>query len=63
VPVDWYEDAETAWGARVDGEFQVREARDVLARWDAGQDGEPAISREKALADHLRALLAIVAGD
>ena len=41
-------------------EFQLSEARDVLARWDAGQDGCPECSREKVLADHVRALLAIV---
>lgn len=40
--------------------FQMDEARDVLARWDAGQGGEPASSREKVLADQVRALLAIV---
>jgi hypothetical protein len=40
--------------------FQLSEARDVLARWDAEQDGEPVISREKVLADQVRALLAII---
>lgn len=40
--------------------FQVREARDTLARWDAGGRnlGRPAI--EHALADHLRAVLALI---
>lgn len=65
VPVDWYEDAEAAWGARAewdagDTAFQLSEARDVLARWDAEQAGQPVISREKVLADQIRALLAIV---
>jgi hypothetical protein len=40
--------------------FEMDEARDVLARWDAEQGGEPVISREKVLADQVRALLAIV---
>jgi hypothetical protein len=41
--------------------FQLGEARDVLARWDAEQeDGEPVFSREKVLADQVRTLLAIV---
>jgi len=39
--------------------FQLSEARDVLARWDAGQGGVTVISREKVLADQVRALLAM----
>ena len=65
VPVDWYEDAEAAWGTQLERDtgaaaFQLSEARDVLARWDAEQDGDPVIGREKVLADQIRTLLAIV---
>lgn len=53
-------DAEAAHDYDESTEFQLSEARDVLARWDAGQDGCPECSREKVLANHVRALLAIV---
>lgn len=42
--------------------FQVREARSVLARWDAGRDDPDGkiYDRERVLADQVKALLVIV---
>jgi len=45
------------------GQFQVQEARAVLARWDRERDDPAAVlfyDRERVLADQLRALLAII---
>ena len=62
----WLEEFAASSGAVFPGEpgepaaFQVSEARDTLALWDRNQAGEPVTSRERVLADQVRALLAIV---
>ena len=62
----WLEEFAASIGAVFPGEpgepaaFQVNEARDTLAHWDAIRASEPATSRERVLADQVRNLLAIV---
>jgi hypothetical protein len=41
-------------------QFQIREARDILATWDEANPG--GVSRETVLADQVRTLLAIIDG-
>jgi len=67
----WLEEFVGALGAIFEPEpsesaaFQLREARSVLARWDAGRDDPDGriYDRERVLADQVRALLAIVDQD
>ena len=65
----WLEEFVTSLGAVFPDEpdesaaFQLSEARDVLARWDAEPGGAIMFGREKVLADQVRVLLAIVASE
>jgi hypothetical protein len=65
----WLEEFVSALGAVFPGpagdlsdwqRFQISEARDVLARWDAGHDDSNIYDRERVLADQVRNLLAII---
>ncbi len=65
----WLEEFVTSLGASFPDKpdesaaFQLSEARDVLARWDAEPGGAIMFGRERVLADQVRALLAIVASE
>lgn len=39
---------------------RVQEARDILGTWDLARGPEPYMDRERVLADHLRAVLAVI---
>lgn len=43
--------------------FQIREAREALAKWDAELSYPGRMDIQRMLADHLRNLLAMVGGD